>query len=138
MAPEEKLSAKVSNAASDIGSFIRSQRELAQVSVRQLAEKSGVSNPYLSQVERGLRKPSAEVLNQIAKALRVSAEVLYVRAGILEPSDKSQVRDAIITDTAITERQKQILLDIYTSFTHQNEAGESSNEECSTEPYGDE
>jgi transcriptional regulator with XRE-family HTH domain len=128
MASEEKLSAKVSTAASDmasdIGSFIRSQRETAQVSVRQLAEKSGVSNPYLSQVERGLRKPSAEVLNQIAKALRVSAEVLYVRAGILEPSDKSQVRDAITTDTAITERQKQILLDIYASFTEQNESGD--------------
>jgi transcriptional regulator with XRE-family HTH domain len=134
MTPEEKLSAKVSNAASevasDIGSFIRSQRELAQVSVRQLAEKSGVSNPYLSQVERGLRKPSADVLNQIAKALRVSAEVLYVRAGILEPSDKSQVQDAIVTDTAITERQKQILLDIYSSFTQQNESIE---EECPTE-----
>ncbi|OIN80295.1 helix-turn-helix domain-containing protein [Mycobacterium malmoense] len=129
MAPEEKLSEKVSSAASDIGSFIRTQRENAQVSVRQLAERSGVSNPYLSQVERGLRKPSADVLNQIAKALRVSAEVLYVRAGILEPSDKSQVRDAIITDTAITERQKQVLLDIYTSFTQQNE---STNEECPT------
>ena len=102
--------------ASDIGSFIRSQRETAQVSVRQLAEQAGVSNPYLSQIERGLRKPSADVLNQIAKALRVSAEVLYVRAGILEPSETSQVRDAIVTDTAITERQKQVLLDIYTSF----------------------
>ena len=90
MPPEEKLSAKVSTAASDIGSFIRSQRETAQVSVRQLAEKAGVSNPYLSQVERGLRKPSADVLNQIAKALRVSAEVLYVRAGILEPSEKAK------------------------------------------------
>ena len=138
MPPEEKLSAKVSTAASDmasdIGSFIRSQRELAQVSVRQLAEKSGVSNPYLSQVERGLRKPSADVLNQIAKALRVSAEVLYVRAGILEPSDKSQVRDAIITDTAITERQKQILLDIYASFTQQNEStSESIDEESPIE-----
>ena len=121
MPPEETLSAKVSTAASDIGSFIRSQRELAQVSVRQLAELAGVSNPYLSQVERGLRKPSADVLSQIAKALRVSAEVLYVRAGILEPSDKSQVRDAIITDTAITERQKQVLLDIYASFAQQNE-----------------
>jgi transcriptional regulator with XRE-family HTH domain len=130
MPPEETLSAKVSTAASDIGSFIRSQRELAQVSVRQLAELAGVSNPYLSQVERGLRKPSADVLSQIAKALRVSAEVLYVRAGILEPSDKSQVRDAIITDTAITERQKQILLEIYSSFAQQNE---SIHEECSTE-----
>jgi len=86
MASEEKLSAKVSTAASevasDIGSFIRTQRENAQVSLRQLAERSGVSNPYLSQVERGLRKPSADVLNQIAKALRVSAEVLYVQAGM--------------------------------------------------------
>jgi transcriptional regulator with XRE-family HTH domain len=131
MAPEEKLSAKVSTAASDmasdIGSFIRDLRQNAQVSVRQLAERSGVSNPYLSQVERGLRKPSADVLSQIAKALRVSAEVLYVRAGILEPSDKSQVRDAIITDTAISERQKQVLLDIYASFTQQNE---STQEEC--------
>jgi transcriptional regulator with XRE-family HTH domain len=133
MASEEKLSAKVSTAASDIGSFIRDLRENAQVSVRQLAERSGVSNPYLSQVERGLRKPSADVLNQIAKALRVSAEVLYVRAGILEASETSQVRDAIITDTAITERQKQILLDIYASFTQQNESThESTREECPT------
>jgi transcriptional regulator with XRE-family HTH domain len=116
------LAAVVSTAAQDIGGFIRSQREAAQVSVRQLAEKAGVSNPYLSQIERGLRKPSAEVLNQIAKALRVSADVLYVRAGLLEPSEPSEVRDAIVTDTAITERQKQVLLDIYTSFVQQNEA----------------
>ena len=122
MSQDEKLVDVVSNAAQDIGSFIRSQREAAQVSVRQLAEKAGVSNPYLSQIERGLRKPSADVLSQIAKALRVSAEVLYIRAGILEPSEKSEVRDAIITDTAITERQKQVLLDIYTSFCEQNEA----------------
>ncbi|HEY6855413.1 MAG: helix-turn-helix transcriptional regulator [Mycobacterium sp.] len=122
MAQEEKLAAVVTTAASDIGSFIRTQREAAQVSVRQLAEKAGVSNPYLSQIERGLRKPSADVLNQIAKALRVSAEVLYVQAGILEPSESSEVRDAIVIDTAITERQKQVLLDIYTSFVQQNEA----------------
>src|ERR1700754_4055697 len=127
MSQDEKLAAVVTNAAQDIGSFIRSQREAAQVSVRQLAEKAGVSNPYLSQIERGLRKPSADVLNQIAKALRVSAEVLYVRAGILEPSEPSEVRDAIISDTAITERQRQVLLDIYTSFREQNEAaGEES------------
>lgn len=130
MPSEEKLAAKVSTAASDIGSFIRSQRETAQVSVRQLAERSGVSNPYLSQIERGLRKPSADVLSQIAKALRVSAEVLYVRAGILESSETSQVRDAIITDTAITERQKQILLDIYAAFAQQNEA---IREKCPTQ-----
>ena len=138
MPQDENLAVVVSNAAQtaaqDIGSFIRSQREAAQVSVRQLAEKAGVSNPYLSQIERGLRKPSADVLQQIAKALRVSAEVLYVRAGILEPSETSEVRDAIITDTAITERQKQVLLDIYTSFCQQNEAGVSeTHEEPTTE-----
>ncbi|MGO4441926.1 helix-turn-helix domain-containing protein [Mycobacterium sp. 2YAF39] len=122
MTQDEKIAAVVSNAAQDIGTFIRTQREAAQVSVRQLAEKAGVSNPYLSQIERGLRKPSADVLNQIAKALRVSAEVLYIRAGILEPSENNQVRDVIITDSAITERQKQVLLEIYTSFCQQNEA----------------
>ncbi|MET0455963.1 MAG: helix-turn-helix transcriptional regulator [Mycobacterium sp.] len=124
MSQDDKLAAVVSTAAQDIGGFIRSQREAAQVSVRQLAEKAGVSNPYLSQIERGLRKPSAEVLNQIAKALRVSADVLYVRAGLLEPSEPSEVRDAIVMDTAITERQKQVLLDIYTSFCEQNETGD--------------
>src|ERR1700691_2548633 len=100
MTQEENLAAVVSTAASDIGSFIKAQREAAQVSVRQLAEKAGVSNPYLSQIERGLRKPSAGVLNQLAKALRVSAEVLYVHAGMLEPSDPSTVRDSIVTDVA--------------------------------------
>ena len=140
MPQDENLAAVVSSAAQtaaqDIGSFIRTQREAAQVSVRQLAEKAGVSNPYLSQIERGLRKPSADVLQQIAKALRVSAEVLYVRAGILEPSETSEVRDAIITDTAITERQKQVLLDIYTSFCQQNEAdaaGVQTDEEPTTD-----
>jgi transcriptional regulator with XRE-family HTH domain len=138
MPQDENLAAVVSSAAQtaaqDIGSFIRTQREAAQVSVRQLAEKAGVSNPYLSQIERGLRKPSADVLQQIAKALRVSAEVLYVRAGILEPSETSEVRDAIVTDMAITERQKQVLLDIYTSFCQQNEA---VSEEPTTEHIAD-
>lgn len=121
MADDDNLASVVTHAASDIGSFIRAQREAAQVSVRQLAEKAGVSNPYLSQIERGLRKPSAEVLNQIAKALRVSAEVLYVRAGILEAGENDNaVRDAVIGDAAITERQKQVLLDIYGSFLQQN------------------
>jgi transcriptional regulator with XRE-family HTH domain len=133
MPQDENLAAVVSTAAQDIGGFIRSQRELAQVSVRQLAEKAGVSNPYLSQIERGLRKPSAEVLNQIAKALRVSADVLYVRAGLLEPSEPSGVRDAIVMDTAITERQKQVLLDIYTSFREQNEALNTVDEEPATD-----
>jgi transcriptional regulator with XRE-family HTH domain len=127
MPQDEKIAAVVSNAAQDIGTFIRTQREAAQVSVRQLAEKAGVSNPYLSQIERGLRKPSADVLNQIAKALRVSAEVLYIRAGILEPSENNEVRDVIITDPAITERQKQVLLEIYTSFVQQNEGQQNEN-----------
>jgi transcriptional regulator with XRE-family HTH domain len=117
---DDKLAAVVSTAASDIGSFIRAQREAAQVSMRQLADKAGVSNPYLSQIERGLRKPSADVLNQLAKALRVSAEVLYVRAGILEPSEKSEVRDAVLGDVAIFVCNYQVMIEIYTSFVQQN------------------
>ena len=139
MPQDEKIAAVVSNAAQDIGTFIRTQREAAQVSVRQLAEKAGVSNPYLSQIERGLRKPSADVLNQIAKALRVSAEVLYIRAGILEPSENNEVRDVIITDSAITERQKQVLLEIYTSFVQQNEGQQNEgqqNEDLQIEAAG--
>src|SRR3977135_4740909 len=100
MPQDENLAAVVSSAAQDIGSFIRTQREAAQVSVRQLAEKAGVSNPYLSQIERGLRKPSADVLQQIAKALRGSAEVLYVRAGVLEARAPREGSEATITDTA--------------------------------------
>lgn len=123
----DKPEGLVANAAHDIGSFIRAQRQAAQVSLRQLAARAGVSNPYLSQIERGLRNPSAEVLTQIAKGLRVSSEVLYVRAGYLEQRSPSPVRDALITDTAITERQKQVLLDIYESFRREN--GETAPEE---------
>lgn len=112
--------ARVVHAAQDIGGFIRSQREAAQVSLRQLAALAGVSNPYLSQIERGLRNPSAEVLAQIAKALRVSSEVLYVRAGFLEQRPHSPIRDALLADTTISERQKQVLLDIYESFRREN------------------
>ncbi|MFT4127374.1 MAG: helix-turn-helix transcriptional regulator [Gordonia sp. (in: high G+C Gram-positive bacteria)] len=112
----------VAIAAQDIGAFIRSQRVAAQVSLRQLAERAGVSNPYLSQIERGLRKPSADVLAQIAKGLRLSAEVLYVRAGILEERPASPVRDALMVDDSISERQKQMLLEIYESFRKENAA----------------
>src|SRR6267154_4110593 len=100
-----------------IGEYIREQREQAKISMRQLAEQAGVSNPYLSQIERGLRKPSAEILQQIAKGLRISAEALYVQAGILEdrPAD-SGVRSAVLADAGLSERQKQILLEIYESF----------------------
>ena len=111
---------RVANAAHDIGGFIRAQREAAQVSLRQLAQLAGVSNPYLSQIERGLRNPSAEVLTQIAKGLRVSSEVLYVRAGFLEQRASSPVRDALLADTGISERQKQVLLEIYESFCREN------------------
>lgn len=116
----------VASAAQDIGAFIRSQRVAAEVSLRQLAERAGVSNPYLSQIERGLRKPSADVLAQIAKGLRLSAEVLYVRAGILEERPASPVRDALLVDDSISERQKQMLLEIYESFRKENKENSSA------------
>ena len=112
---------KRSSDSQDIGSFIRAQREAAQVSIRQLAERAGVSNPYLSQIERGLRKPSAEVLSQIARGLRLSAEVLYAQAGILELKQGSPVRDAILTAPDLTERQREVLVEIYESFRANNE-----------------
>jgi transcriptional regulator with XRE-family HTH domain len=100
-----------------IGSYIREQREQAKISMRQLAQAAGVSNPYLSQVERGLRRPSADILQQIAKGLRISAEALYVQAGILDDKPgETTVTDAIMADAEITERQKQMLIDIYESF----------------------
>jgi transcriptional regulator with XRE-family HTH domain len=107
----------------DIGDFIREQRQTAKLSLRRLADEAGVSNPYLSQIERGLRKPSAEILQQLAKALRISAEQLYVQAGLLEDRGTSQaVEAAVVSDVAITERQKHVLLDIYASFLVENKA----------------
>ncbi|GAA4658254.1 helix-turn-helix transcriptional regulator [Streptomyces chumphonensis] len=105
-----------------IGEFLREQRRNAQLSLRQLADAAGVSNPYLSQIERGLRKPSAEILQQLAKALRISAETLYVRAGMLEEREGTDidVAAAILADPSITEQQKQALLQIYASFRAQN------------------
>jgi len=104
-----------------IGEFIREQREQAQVSMRQLARLAGVSNPYLSQIERGLRKPSAEILAQIAKGLRISAEQLYLRAGILEFREGDpELIAAILADEGLGERQKQVLIDIYESFRREN------------------
>jgi transcriptional regulator with XRE-family HTH domain len=108
---------------SDLGSYIREQRDSAQISLRQLARLAGVSNPYLSQIERGLRRPSAEILQQIAKALRISAEALYVKAGILEERETdSDIPAAVLGDSTITERQKQVLLEIYESFRNENGA----------------
>ena len=106
-----------------LGDYIREQRGVAQYSLRQLADAAGVSNPYLSQIERGLRRPSAEILQQIAKALRISAETLYVRAGILdERAGDPEVVNAILGDTVLSERQKSVLLDIYESFRRENDA----------------
>ncbi|MFF4168892.1 helix-turn-helix domain-containing protein [Streptomyces sp. NPDC001744] len=108
----------------NLGEYLREQRRSAQLSLRQLAEAAGVSNPYLSQIERGLRKPSAEVLQQVAKALRISAETLYVRAGILDEKEREELetRAVILADPSINERQKQVLLQIYDSFRKENAA----------------
>jgi transcriptional regulator with XRE-family HTH domain len=106
-----------------IGEYIREQREQARISMRQLAQAAGVSNPYLSQIERGLRKPSADILQQIAKGLRISAEALYVQAGILEDREAdSGVRSALLADPQLSERQKQVLIEIYESFRRENAA----------------
>lgn len=99
-----------------IGDYIRQQRSSAQISLRQLSKLAGVSNPYLSQIERGLRKPSAEILQQIARGLHISAEVLYVQAGILDQHAGGPVVDAVLADADLTDRQKQVLLDVYESF----------------------
>jgi transcriptional regulator with XRE-family HTH domain len=111
-----------------LGAFIRSQRRLANLSLRQLADLTEVSNPYLSQIERGLRRPSAEVLQQLAKALRVSAEQLYLRAGIVSPDDTvgGSVELAVLGDPLLTERQKQTLLDVYASFLALNAGSDAS------------
>jgi transcriptional regulator with XRE-family HTH domain len=106
----------------DVGAFIREQRNAARLSLRRLSDLAGISNPYLSQIERGLRHPSAEILQQIAKALRISAETLYVRAGILdERSDDHDLAAEILRDPTITEDQKQTLIRVYDSFRHENE-----------------
>ena len=111
----------------DLGDFLRQQRHSAQLSLRQLAVRSGVSNPYLSQVERGLRRPSAEVLQQLAKALQISATALYTRAGLLDdvttsgasdgaPERRPTVITAVMDDVRLDDRQRRALIDIYTAF----------------------
>jgi transcriptional regulator with XRE-family HTH domain len=106
----------------ELGEFIREQRSVARLSVRRLSDMAGISNPYLSQIERGLRRPSAEILQQIAKALRISAETLYVRAGILEARDlEGDLKEAILAEPTLREDQKQTLLRIYLSFLRENE-----------------
>jgi transcriptional regulator with XRE-family HTH domain len=108
----------------ELGEFIREQRNVARLSVRRLSDMAGISNPYLSQIERGLRRPSAEILQQIAKALRISAETLYVRAGILDAREVGgDLTGAILAEPTLTEDQKQTLLRIFLSFRRENEAG---------------
>ena len=112
---------KVGQTVGSLGDYLKEQRVSSRLSLRQLADLAGVSNPYLSQIERGLRKPSADVLQQIAKALRISAEQLYLRAGILSPEDlgtgnERSVELAVLADPGLTERQKRSLLDVYSSF----------------------
>lgn len=104
-----------------LGDYLREQRVLAKLSVRQLSALAGISNPYLSQIERGVKRPSAEILQQIARGLSISAETLYVQAGLLDPKDAvaeagATTRAAIRTDPALTPRQRQTLLEIYESF----------------------
>src|ERR1035441_689992 len=116
----------------DLGEYLREQRQSAQLSLRQLSEVAGISNPYISQIERGLKKPSAEILQALAKALRISAESLYVRAGILEEGTHDggarpvDVTDAVLADPKLNDRQRAVLLDVYESFVGEPAAGKSS------------
>jgi transcriptional regulator with XRE-family HTH domain len=126
--------ASISDRVGDLGSYLREQRENARLSVRQLATLTGVSNPYLSQVERGLRRPSAEVLQQLAKGLRISAEALYVRAGILEDGPRGSVELAIETDEGLTLRQKKMLLELCAHFRSENARADTLPEESLEEP----
>jgi transcriptional regulator with XRE-family HTH domain len=127
---------KVGNAVGNLGDYLKEQRVAARLSLRQLAELAGVSNPYLSQIERGLRRPSAEVLQQIAKALRISGEQLYIRAGIVSPDEGrgSSVELAVLGDSRLTERQKQSLLDVYASFLAMNAAMDAATEQPTEQP----
>jgi transcriptional regulator with XRE-family HTH domain len=110
------------HAVRTLGEFIREQRAGAHLSLRELAKQAGISNPYLSQIERGLRKPSADILQQLAKALRISAETLYQHAGLAarQSAPEGAVPAAILADGGITDRQKQVLLDIYQAFHREN------------------
>ncbi len=123
----------------DLGAYLREQRQSARLSLRQLSELAGVSNPYLSQIERGLKKPSAEILQQLAHGLQVSAESLYVRAGILDeqhgsPDERPGVPEAIATDPRLSARQRSVLLDVYESFVGERGAAGSATTRASPRP----
>ncbi len=121
----------------DLGDYIREQRRQAELSLRKLSDLANVSNPYLSQIERGLKRPSAEILQQIARALEVSAESLYVRAGILDEDRDSNLIATVRAQSDLTTEQKQVLIRIYRSFLSENEEPdpdeESANEESANE-----
>lgn len=125
-----KVTKTVEKTVGSLGDYLKEQRQASKLSLRQLSELAGVSNPYLSQIERGLRKPSADVLQQIAKALRISSQQLYVRAGILSPEEGAggSVELAILNDPGLTERQKHSLLDVYASFLALNQGPSTSKE----------
>jgi len=122
------------NRVVELGGFIREQRHKAQLSLRTVANLSGISNPYLSQIERGLRKPSAEILQGIAKALRISSETLYVKAGILDEDSGSSVLAAIEADPRLTGQQKEALVRIYESYLGEPAAAPSAAPSSSTDP----
>ena len=113
----------------DLGEFIRDQRRVGHLSLRKLSEMAGISNPYLSQIERGLRKPSAEILQQIARALEISSETLYIRAGILEEREGADLVSEIRRDPDLSEEQKKTLIRIYSSFRHENDLSANGDEE---------
>jgi transcriptional regulator with XRE-family HTH domain len=124
---------KVSARASQVGDYIREQRSAASVSLRELARAAGVSNPYLSQVERGLRKPSAEILAAIARGLKISAESLYEQAGILDRrSGNPDTVAAIRSDLALSERHKAVLLELYETYVREH--GAARTPESSSHP----
>jgi transcriptional regulator with XRE-family HTH domain len=129
VAEKTDLSGKLKENTRDIGGFIRDLRRNARISLRQLAEQAGVSNPYLSQIERGLRKPSAEVLAQLAHALRVSTPAMYLKAGLLDAKDNAGVLAAIATDPELTMAQKQSLTQIYETFRRENARSKEENED---------
>lgn len=113
----------------EVGNFIREQRERANLSLRRLAERAGVSNPYLSQIERGIRNPSAEILKRLSRALEISAETLYTRAGLIEAGPAAPtVVEAIEADRALTPRQKQVVLDLYRALVEAGAAADGANE----------
>jgi transcriptional regulator with XRE-family HTH domain len=131
---DKSIDKAVADLGRDIGDYIKQQRSSAKISLRELSKLAGVSNPYLSQIERGLRKPSAEILQQIAKGLRISAEALYVEAGILQQREGGALADAIAVAPELTERQKQVLLDVYESFRRENAAKQSKSDVDGSQP----